>query len=583
MIRALLPGVTGFRRWAPTALVALLLVASTLLLYWPVSRCGFVYDDLTYILGEPGLRQGVGPAGIRWAFTTIHAANWYPLTLLSHLLDVQLFDLQPRGPHLVNIILHAVNTLLIFLLLRGTTGATARSGLVAALFAAHPLHVESVAWISERKDVLFALFWLLAMHAYVRYARRPCLSRYLLVCFLFSLGLMSKPMVVTLPFVLLLFDYWPLGRTVHPEPPPDGGSSLLRPTGAGGLVLEKIPLLALAALAGAITFLAQQHGGAVASIAHFPLPLRLANAVVAYGRYLLKTLWPSALEVFYPYPIQGIPPWKVLLAGTALALISAGCLRTARRHPYLISGWLWFLGTLVPVIGIVQVGTQAMADRYTYIPHIGLFVAAAWLATTLAGRARGRGRIAAFVAALALVAFFAVTRTQITVWTTNKELFTHAAQVDPGNWVAQSELGLILTEEGDIGGGIERYKAALRANPGNPYAHFNLGVALDTLGRMTAAETSYRQALALSPGLAEAHHNLGVMLLRRGRTGEALAHFSAAVQAKPDFAAAHSALGAISLEQGDTVAAVRHFRKASELQPGNDEFRDNLERVLRRR
>ena len=577
------PGWRENDRSGRTGLVALALVAATLLLYWPVSRCGFVYDDLTYILGNPMLRQGVGPAGIRWAFTAIHAANWYPLTLVSHLLDVQLFDLRPRGPHLVNLLLHAVNTLLLFLVLKRTTGATARSALVAALFAVHPLHVESVAWVSERKDLLSSLFWLLAMHAYARYAGKPRLSAYLLVCLFFSLGLMSKPMVVTLPFALLLLDYWPLGRAPRHRPPPPGETPPLPRAGPVRLVLEKIPLLVLSAASGAITFLAQRHGGAVASIARFPLPLRLGNAVVAYGRYLLKTLWPGALEVFYPYPLHGVPAWQVLLAGAALAALSAACVLAARRAPYLITGWLWFLGTLVPVIGLVQVGTQAMADRYTYLPHIGLFVATAWGAAALARRGPGRGKAVAVVAIITVASFSVVTRNQLSVWMTNKDLFAHAARVDPGNWVAQTELGLILTEEGKIAAGIERYETALLANSSNSYALFNLGVALDALGRAAEAETRYRQALAFSPGLAEAHHNLGVSLLRRGRTDEAFSQFSAAVSANPDFADSHFALGTIYLQQGKIEAAVAHFQRASLVQPGNVMFRRNLEQALRSR
>jgi Flp pilus assembly protein TadD len=577
---AIPPGGRAWRQQVRPGLVALVLVAATLLLYWPVGRCGFVYDDLTFILGEPRLKQGVGLAGISWAFTAVHAANWYPLTLISHLLDVQLFGLLPRGPHLVNLLLHAANTLLLFLVLRGTTGATARSGLVAALFAVHPLHVESVAWVSERKDVLSALFWLLAMLAYACYARRPRLPRYLLVCLFLSLGLLSKPMVVTLPFALLLFDFWPLGRVNPRRCLPESAPSGLRAAGLLRLALEKLPLLALAAASGIVTFLAQRHGGAVASMAQYPLPLRLGNAVVAYGRYLLKTVWPGALEVFYPYPLHGVPAWQILLAGSALAVLSAACVRAARRAPYLFTGWFWFVGTLVPVIGLVQVGSQAMADRYTYVPHIGLFVAVVWGASALAGRGPGRRMIAAAVAVVVVMALSVVARQQLAVWTTNKALFAHAVRIDPGNWVAQTELGLILAEEGKIGEGIRHYAAALLANPGSAYAHFNLGVALGTLGRDAEAETHYRQALALPPALAEAHHNLGVILLRRGRTGEALSHFSAAVNTKPELADAHFALGTIFLDQGSAGAAVDHFRRAALLRPGNAEYRNSLERAL---
>lgn len=566
------------RRW----LVAFGLVAATLLLYWPVGRFGFVYDDLTYLVGTPELALGVSPAGIAWAFTSIHAANWYPLTLLSHLLDAQVFDLRPGGPHLVNLFLHATNTLLLFFLLAGTTGATMRSALVATLFAAHPLHVESVAWISARKDVLSTLFWLLAMLAYAAYARKPRLPAYLLVCLFLALGLMSKPMVVSLPFALLLFDWWPLGRLAQRRCPA-ADAAPIRPTGTGHPALEKIPLLALCAASGVVTFLAQRHGGAVATTAQFPLPLRLGNAVVAYGRYLLKTIWPSDLEAFYPYLLHGVPAWQVLLAAAALTALSAACVRAARRAPYLVTGWLWFLGTLVPVIGLVQVGSQAMADRYTYVPHIGLFTAAAWWASRLAGRRAGRGWIVPVVAAVAVAALGAVSRNQLAAWRTNKSLFAHAVRVDPGNWLARTELGLILAEEGQVQEGLEHYQAALLVNPGYSYTHFNFGVALDTLGRTAEAEARYRAALAASPDLAEAHHNLGVILARRGRLGEAFSQFSAAVGAKPDFADAHFALGTIFLQQGNAGAALEHLRKAAQLQPGNLKFRSVLETALRKR
>jgi len=418
----------------------------TLAAYLPTFHNGFVnLDDGFYVTGNPRVREGITRASVAWALTANVANNWHPLTLLSHLLDVQLFGLDPAGHHTTSLLLHLANTLLLFAVLRGMTGTLWRSAAVAALFAVHPAHVESVAWVAERKDVLSALFWILAMAAWTSYARRPSLGRYLLVALMMGLGLMAKPMVVTLPFSLLLLDVWPLERI-----------SL----GWKRLVAEKLPLLALSAAASLVTLRYQQTS--LAPLDLVPWSLRLANAAVSYATYLGKLLLPRNLAVFYPIPLA-IPIWQVAGAAALLAALTALAVWKARRAPWLLVGWLWFLGTLVPVIGLVQVGRQAMADRYTYIPSIGLFMAIVW---GIAGLARERRMILA-VASAAVIALLAVgTWTQTGYWRDSVTLYRHALAVTRGNYVAHVGLAKALVAKRDWEGAEEQYRAALALRPG---------------------------------------------------------------------------------------------------------------------
>ncbi len=423
----------------------------TLAAYLPTLHNGFVnLDDGLYVTGNPHVQQGITGASVAWALTANVANNWHPLTLLSHLLDCQLFGLDAAGHHAMSLLLHLANVLLLFAVLRRLTGAVWRSAAVAALFAVHPAHVESVAWVAERKDVLSALFWLLAMAAYGRYARHPSLDRYLLVALAMALGLAAKPMVVTLPFALLLLDVWPLERL---------GLGWKR------LTVEKLPLLALSAASSLVTLRYQRTS--LAPLGLDPWSLRLANAAVSYAAYLGKLLLPRNLAVFYPIPLA-IPAGKVAAAAALLAILTALAVRTARKAPWLLVGWLWFLGTLVPVIGLVQVGRQAMADRYTYIPSIGLFVAIVWGIAGLIGESSRRRAIIykATAAAVAIALLAAGTWMQAGTWRDSVALYRHALAVTRDNYVAHLGLAKALVAKGDGAGAAEQYRAALALRPG---------------------------------------------------------------------------------------------------------------------
>ena len=471
------------------------------------------YDDPDFI-ATPQAQEGLTPQSVRWALTSVVASNWHPVTMLSHLLDVELFGQRPGLHHLTNLVFHVANTLLLFTLLRQLTGAIWRSALVAALFALHPLHVESVAWIAERKDVLSTFFFLLTLMAYGWYARRPSALKYALTLVLFALGLMSKPMLVTVPGVMLVMDYWPLKR----------------PQRWGRLAVEKLPLVALAIADAVVTFVLQQQTGAVAPIERVSLSMRLANAIVSYVRYLWMTIWPADLAVFYPYPDR----WPAVVVIAALALLVAITIvtvRQARARAYLIVGWLWSLGTLVPVIGIVQVGHQALADRYTYIPLIGPFIALAWAAEELARRSKNAARIACAFAAFALAALSILTFIQVRHWRNSLTLFAHAVDVTDENWLAYNHLATALREAGRVDEAVASAQQVVRIRPNWAIGHFNLGNTLMQAGDADGAIAAFQRAIQLRPNFAQAHNNLGLALVMSDRLEEAIEHFRAAVEA----------------------------------------------------
>lgn len=513
-----------------------------------------VYDDDQYLTGNPRVQSGLSAEGVAWAFTTTHAANWHPLTWLSHMLDVELFGMDPGAHHRVNVAFHAANTLLLFLVLLRMTAAPGRSAFVAALFAVHPLHVESVAWVAERKDLLCAFFWFLALGAYARYAARPVLKRYLPVLLLFALALLSKPMAVTLPFVFLLLDFWPLRRA-------SSSAGILR------LLPEKIPLFALTAASCAVTLVAQQQGGALAPLRALAPGVRLAHALVAYAAYLGKTLWPASLAVFYPHPGIAPPAWKVAGAILLLAALSALAVWRRDRSPWILTGWLWFLGTLVPVIGLVQVGEQAIADRYTYLPLVGIFLALAWELPEIARRCNLPGRALQAGAVLVLLPLAVASWVQTGYWKNGETLFQHALEVTENNWMAQGNLGWTLTEQGRLAEAIPHYVEALQTHPAFAPAHNNLGVTLGRLGRFGEAEAQFRQALLLAPRFADAHTNLGVVLRQRGAVDEAISQYREALRIRPDAAIAHFNLGNALAQQGKVEEAVRHYLEALKHRP----------------
>jgi protein O-mannosyl-transferase len=543
--------------WTSAGLV--LLVAAA---YAAVARFGFTrFDDPTYVTENPYIAGGLSANAVKWALTSGYAANWHPLTWISHMLDVQLFGLDAGPHHVVNVALHAASTVLLFTVLLRMSGALWPSAFVAGLFGLHPIHVESVAWVAERKDVLSAFFWMLTLWAYAEYARRPRRGAYLAVVVLFALGLMAKPMVVTLPFALLLLDVWPLERVK--------GSTWR------SLVLEKAPLFAMSAASGLITVAVQGRGGTVASGVVLPLGGRIANALTAYVAYLAKTFWPAHLAAYYPYP-SSIQVARVAGSLILLGALTALAVRLARRHPYVPVGWFWYLGTLVPAIGLIQVGTQAMADRYTYIPLIGIFIVLAWGVPELVAR-WPRSRVALLgAAAVALLACTAATRAQVRHWSDSKALWTHALRVTKENYAAHTYMGNALSLEGDLEGAIDQYEEALRIRPDYPEAHNNLGPALARTGRLDEAVASFTEAVRLRPNFADAHSNLGLALASQGKLDEAIAQYQEALRLSPEHASARGNLGFALQAQGRIPEAVREFELVLRLNPNNQSVRDAL-------
>jgi tetratricopeptide (TPR) repeat protein len=571
-------------------LVCLFLVLATLTVYWQVGNYEFVnLDDDKYIIENSQVQKGLSRESVAWAFTTDHMANWHPVTWLSHMLDFQLYGLNPRGHHLTNVFFHLVNTLLLFLVLQRMTGALWRSGFVAALFALHPLHVESVAWVAERKDVLSTLFWMLTLWAYIGYVKRPGVKRYLLIIVPFALGLMAKPMLVTLPFVLLLLDYWPLERIQlgqagigHPAASQPSIIAKKPRAQALSLLLEKIPLFLLAVGSSVVTFMVQTGGGAVGALEVYPFKLRIANALLAYVRYIIKMIWPQNLAVFYPHPGQSLPMWQAAAAGLLLLLISAVVIRVGRRQPYLPVGWLWYVGTLVPVIGLVQVGAQAMADRYTYVPLIGLFIMVAWAVPELLARWRHSKPALVLAATSLVVALMVCTSLQVKHWKNSLTLFGHALRVTTNNSQIHNNLANVLTQKGMLQKAIAHYSKALEINPNYADAHINLGVALANQGRLADAIKHYSAALRLKPKSPELHNNLGVALYSKGNVHAAIENYLTAVELRPDYAEAHNNLGNGLAQQGRLTEATVHYAKALTIRPDYPEAHNNLGVALAR-
>jgi protein O-mannosyl-transferase len=554
----------GTRR---SAVICLGLAVITLILYWPMLRHGFIsqYDDASYITDNPHVKAGLTGAGVAWAFRSGYAANWHPLTWLSHMLDCQWYGLNPAGHHFTNLLFHIANTLLLFVWLSRLTRAVWRSAFAAALFAWHPTHVESVAWAAERKDVLSAFFFLLTLLAYTSYVSHKggrAVSRYILSLFLFAFGLMSKPMVVTLPFVLLLLDYWPLQRLSALNPQPSTKS-------AAWLIFEKLPFFALSLAGSLVTYFVQQSSGAFWSSNVLPLSLRLENALVAYSRYLSKILWPVDLALIYPYPHRW-PAILVLSAAVMLAAWSALFLWRARQNPHYVVGWLWFLGTLVPTIGLVQVGVQSMADRYLYLPGIGLFLAVAWGLGDLV-RWRPSARIIASLACVAALAgCLVVTRLQLGYWRNSLTLFLHTYNATTDNYAAGNFLGNLLEQAGRKDQALRLYEESVRLQPDYPMGQFNLGMLLLESGRPAEASNHLAIAAQLMPSHPDVQYDLGLFLRRYGSPSEAMSHFRAAVAARPDFPAALNDLAAMLATAADAglrsgAEAVQLARRACEL------------------
>ena len=570
--RASAPGMARPR--FPVWIMAVLLALVTIALYWPATGHDFInFDDNVYVLENAQVTSGLTLESLQWAFfkPEVGFGYWHPLTLLSHMVDCQLFGLQPWGHHLTSVLLHAVNTVLVFLLLRSLTGTTRRSLLVAALFGCHPLHVESVAWVAERKDVLSTCFGFLALLFYARWARgriekereqdrggfrspRSALTSgsYWLAFVFYLLGLLSKPMLVTWPFVMLLLDYWPLER--------------FKPGCAWRLVREKIPFVALAAAASVVTFVMSKHGGALSAGETLPLVARSGNALISYCRYLGKLFWPTNLAVFYPHPVHW-PLAKVLLAGGLILGISGLLFAQRRRFPFSLMGWLWYCGTLVPAIGLVQVGGFAMADRYAYIPSLGVLILAAWGAYEVARRWRPAVIGLLVGGAAAIVLCMALTWRQLEYWKDSETLFRHALEVTENNCLARNNLGNALDQKGQIDEAIRQFQEALRLKPDQAEARYNLGLALVRKGQAGEAIRQFQEAIRLKPDYAKAHNNLGIELAKQGQIDEAIRQFQETIRLKPDYVDAHNNLGNAFAKRRQLSEAILQFQEAVRLKP----------------
>ncbi len=580
-------------------IIYIFLTIATLVTYWPVNYCDFIYlDDPKYVTGNTHIQHAITMQGVRWAFTTGYASNWHPLTWLSHMLDVQLFELKPRWHHLTNLLFHIANVLLLFFIFHRMTKSAWKSAFVAALFALHPLHVESVAWVAERKDVLSTFFWMLTMVAYVHYVERPRLGRYLVVIAFFTFGLMAKPMLVTLPFVLLLLDYWPLQRfeqeksvqevRAGPNKPANKGNT--KSSGNHGITMaqkgvpaakcrlafirpllwEKVPFFALTAISSIVTFIAQQKGGAIASLEVLPPAARFANALVSYVIYMTKTICPNNLAFYYPYPGARLI-WQVLGASLFLIAITITVILSAKRFPYLIFGWLWFTGTLVPVIGIVQVGGQAMADRYTYIPLIGLFIMAAWGIPELLKNWRYRKEALVVSSLLILSGLSTATWVQVGYWRNSMVLFDHALETTSRNCRVHQLRGDAYRDLGRYRPAIRDYDRAIEIAPKFAEAYNGRGNANLKLGNTKQAISDFDRAIEIAPEFAEAYNNRGLAYATLGNYRLAIGDYTKAIEINPKMVEAYNNRGAVYVKLENYRRALGDYDKAVEI---NSEIAD---------
>lgn len=518
------------------------------------------YDDQNYVYANPEVTAGLTGHGLVTAFTGVHARNWHPLTTISHMLDCQLFGLNPAGHHFSSILFHTLAALLLFAVLRAMTGALWRSAFVAAVFAIHPLRAESVAWVAERKDVLSAVFFMLTLGAYVQYARQPSVRRYLMIVLFFAFGLMAKPMLVTLPLLLFLIDYWPLARN------PNGMSGWWKS------IAEKVPLFFLSLLAAIATLIAQRT--TVNYSEDLPVTWRIGNALLSYVAYIGQMIWPAKLAVFYPHAADHLSGWKVALAVLLLGGITALAFVWRKKRPYLWVGWLWYLVALFPVIGFIQVGLQGRADRYSYLPQIGLYIALTWALADWSLRSNRRRVIFCGAAAVIIGALAWQARIQTSSWSSTESLWQHALQVTTDNDVAHNNVAALLLERGQVDEAISHYEKALNIRSENHETHYHLSVALlhtslgnalARKGRLDEALVHYRKAVELRDDFADAHTNLASLLARKGETAEAIAHYEKAIAIPPEDALSHIRLAKLLLQLGRNDEAVAHYRRALEL------------------
>lgn len=547
--------------------IVLALIIVALAAYWQVQYFEFVnYDDQLYITQNPKTQAGITFRTVIKAFSDVSMSNWHPLTMLSHALDWQFFGDNAGGHHWTNLFLHIFNTILLFLLLNIMTGSIWRSAAVAVLFAVHPINAESVAWVAQRKNLLSTFFWFLTMLLYAWYVRKPQWKRYGAMFFCFALGLMSKPMLVTLPFVLLLMDYWPLNRaSLQTIDTNEQNAGSVDQKGLWFLlILEKIPLLILSAVFSGMALYTQNQANTMSSLDYMPIVDRASNALWSYVLYLKKMFWPMDLAVFYPY--VDVPFKQALLAFALLTMITGICGKYHKRYPYLIVGWLWYLGTLVPVIGLIQIGAQSMADRYAYVSFIGLFIMTIWIGADVANKLIVK-KLAAFTFFVIIVLLFYVARIQVQYWKNNYTIYTHAINTTVLNILPYKNLGLAMIEDNKPREAAILLHKAVRINGNDPSLRNSLGVALLMLGEYSEAEEQYKAALRLNPVHALAHNNLGMLYMNQNRTGEALMHFQQAIKIQPQFANAHYRLAILLRREGRLEESHYHYDEAVRIAP----------------
>jgi protein O-mannosyl-transferase len=536
------------------------------------------FDDNLYVYENPAVTNGLTLGGLESTFTRTVSGNWHPVTMISHMLDCQIYGLDAGGHHLTNVILHSATAILLFLVLNELTGRLWLNAFVAAVFAVHPLRVESVVWISERKDVLGGLFFFLTLGVYVRYLRKPeKTSHYLVVVVFFAMGLMCKPMLVTLPFVLLLLDYWPLNRFAQSSMRQSVFFNRFKKLSVPArLVIEKIPLLALSIISCTATILAQTD--AIQPTERFSISLRICNAIVSYAVYIGQMFWPARLAVFYP--LNAPPFWETGLALSFIVTVTVVVFLRRKQNPFLLVGWLWYLGMLVPVIGIIQVGEQAHADRYTYLPQIGLYLMLAYGAADLLKNQRHHRLLLGSLSVAIILVLASVARVQASYWKDSQTLWTHTLAETTNNHVAHNNLGNVLLKNGNSAEAILHYQAAITIQPHYAQAHYNLGTALFQQGDLDAAIEQFQKAIEDNPNYATAHNNLGNALLQKGRFDEAIQHYQKALEIDPERASTQNNLGVACLRSGRVDEAIVHFQKALEIKPGYVDAQSNLAAAL---
>jgi tetratricopeptide (TPR) repeat protein len=556
--------------------ICLFLILSTLIAYWQLQHHDFInFDDEVYVVKNYHVQDGISIKSIKWAFTAYSASNWHPLTWLSHMLDYQLYGLKPAGHHLTSRFLHIINVLLLFVVFIKATNNIWQSSLIAALFAIHPVHVESVAWVAERKDLLSTFFWLLTLWFYIKYVEHRSIYRYFPVLLFFAFGLMSKPMVVTLPCVLLLLDYWPLNRFRASDFIPYLTSR--QHLSLFSLIIEKIPLFILSAISCVITFYAQKYGGAVASLDFIPYKIRISNAIISYINYLINMFWPFNLGVFYPYP-EYFPFWKIMVSLLILISITFFSIKL-KQKPFFLVGWLWYLGTMVPVIGIIQVGSQSMADRYTYIPSIGISIIIAWGVPEIFSKFRYKRPFLLALTSVFLFLLMILTWIQVSYWKNSISLFKHTIRVTEKNYTAYNSLGVALASQDKFDDAILNYKHALCIKPDYTSALNNLGNALENKGHYDEAIKHYLKVIEIDPNYVGAYLNIGNIMQKEDRFDEAISNYKKALSIEPEYIDAYHNLGVAFYRKGDFSEAINCLQEALRINPNNTNTKISLKRL----